>query len=580
MNKVLIANRGEIAVRIARAARDAELASVAVYDDNDADALHVRLADEAYALDGGTGDTTYLNSDKLLKIAKRAGADAIHPGYGFLSENAGFARDVSEAGLVWIGPSPETIEKLGNKVTAREIAVAAGAPLAPGTDGPVADADAVRAFADEHGLPIVIKAAHGGGGRGMKIAYRAEEIEDAFESAVREAKVAFGRGECFVERFLEKPRHIEAQILADTHNNIIVAGTRDCSLQRRNQKLVEEAPAPYLSDDQRAKIHESAKAICREAGYVGAGTVEYLVAPDGLISFLEVNTRLQVEHPVTEQTSGIDLVLEQFSIADGNALRVTEDPAPHGHAIEFRLNAEDPARGFLPFPGTIERFEAPTGHGIRMDSGVRSGSVVPEAFDSLLAKLIVTGSTRRQALARARAALDELVVEGVPTVAPFHRAVLTESAFTAESSFSVYTNWIETEFSERLAASPELAAAAPDAPRQRFTVEIDGKAMQLGLPASITAALFDPARGGVGAVEAPAGDVAADSAAVVASINGSFVKWATADGEQVEPGDALAVLEAMKMETTITAHRTGTFSHNQQQAGDTIASGEVLGTIE
>lgn len=580
MKKVLIANRGEIAVRIARAARDAELASVAVYADSDADALHVQRADEAYALDGVTGDDTYLNIDKLLKIAERAGADAVHPGYGFLSENADFARAVIEAGLVWIGPSPEAIEKLGNKVTAREIAVAVGAPLAPGTDGPVADADAVRAFADEHGLPIVIKAAHGGGGRGMKVVHRADDIEDAFESAVREAKAAFGRGECFVERFLDKPRHVEAQILADQHDNIIVAGTRDCSLQRRNQKLVEEAPAPYLTDDQRAKIHESARAICREAGYVGAGTVEYLVAPDGLVSFLEVNTRLQVEHPVTEETSGIDLVAEQFRGADGNTLCVTEDPEPHGHAIEFRLNAEDPARGFLPFPGTIERFEAPTGHGIRMDTGVRSGGVVPEAFDSLLAKLIVTGATRGQTLARARVALDELVIEGVPTVVPFHRAVLQEPAFTAESSFGVYTNWIETEFSERLAASPELAAAAPDARRQRFTVDIDGKAMQLGLPAPIVAALFDPTRGGSEAADALAEDDEADSAEVVASISGSLVKWAAEDGEQVEDGDALAVLEAMKMETTIAAHRGGTFARGAQEAGDSIANGDVLGSIE
>lgn len=581
MKKVLIANRGEIAVRIVRAARDAELASVAVYADSDADALHVQLADEAYVLDGHTGEDTYLNIDKLLQIAKRASADSVHPGYGFLSENADFARAVIDAGLTWIGPSPDAIEKLGNKVTARELAVAAGAPLAPGTDGPVANADAVRDFADEHGLPIIIKAAFGGGGRGMKIVHNAADIEDAFESAQREAKAAFGRGECFVERFLDKPRHVEAQILADTHGHIIVVGTRDCSLQRRNQKLVEEAPAPFLSDEQRATIHESAKAICRAAGYVGAGTVEYLVAPDGLISFLEVNTRLQVEHPVTEETSGIDLVAEQFRIADGEALVVTEDPPATGHAIEFRLNAEDPARGFLPFPGTVERFEAPTGPGIRMDSGIRTGGIVPETFDSLMAKLIVTGATRRQAIARARAALDELVIEGIPSVVPFHRAVLEEPAFVDDTAFGVYTHWIETEFSERLAASSALAAAAPDAPRQRFTIELDGRAMQLGLPVQLVSALFNSARGSTTeATDTPTGNEPADSPDVTAPINANLVKWQAEDGAKVDKGDTLAVLEAMKMETAVTAHRAGTFSRGEQKPGDGVASGDVLGTID
>lgn len=582
MNKVLIANRGEIAVRIVRACRDAALHSIAVYADNDADALHVRLADEAYGLDGSSSEDSYLAIDKLLKVAERSGADAVHPGYGFLSENADFAQAVIDAGLTWIGPSPAAIRDLGNKITAREIAVAAGAPLVPGSDGPVADADSVRAFADEHGLPIMIKAAFGGGGRGMKIVQRTADIDDAFDSAVREATAGFGRGECFVERFLERPRHVEAQILADSHGHVIVAGTRDCSLQRRNQKLIEEAPAPFLSDAQRQTIHKSAKAICRQAGYTGAGTVEYLVSPDGVISFLEVNTRLQVEHPVTEETSGIDLVLEQFRIADGQPLSVQEDPTPTGHAFEFRLNAEDPARGFLPFPGTVTMFAAPTGHGIRVDSGVRSGSIIPDTFDSLLAKLIVYGDTRQQALQRARAALDELVIEGVPTVLPFHRAVLREPAFTGADDLNIYTSWIETEFSQRLAESPELAAAAPDAKRTMLTVDIDGKAVQLGLPTRIISALLNPTRDSHDADAAPAlsGDDDANRAEVTASISGSLVKWQVADGAKIDEGDALAVLEAMKMETTVAAHRAGIFTRGAQQAGEAIASGDVLGTIE
>ncbi|HLQ85238.1 MAG TPA: biotin/lipoyl-containing protein, partial [Salinisphaeraceae bacterium] len=428
---------------------------------------------------------------------------------------------------------------------------------------------------------IVIKAAFGGGGRGLKIVHDSADIEDAFDSAVREGIAAFGRGECFVERFLERPRHVEAQILADTHGNIIVAGTRDCSLQRRNQKLIEEAPAPFLTSEQRKQIHESAKAICREAGYVGAGTVEYLVAPDGLISFLEVNTRLQVEHPVTEETSGLDLVLEQFRIADGWPLSVTEDPEPKGHAFEFRLDAEDPARGFLPFPGMIEAFAAPTGPGIRMDSGIRTGSVIPETFDSLLAKLIVVGNTRRQALRRARSALEELVIEGVPTVIPFHRAVLNEAAFTADDTFGVYTNWIETEFSERLAAAPELAGAASDAARQRITIELDGKAVQLGLPARLVTALFDPASRSAATADIEAEDVDKDGASgeVVASLNGKFVKWAVEDGARISTGDTVAIIEAMKMEATVAAHRDGIFSRAKLQEGDAVASGDILGTI-
>ena len=437
MKKVLIANRGEIAARIARACTDAGLTSVAVYSEPDADSVHVRMADEAYALPGSSSADTYLKIEALLDVADRANADAVHPGYGFLSENADFAQAVSDAGLTWIGPSAEVIRTLGNKVTAREIAVRTGAPLVPGTDGPVEDATAARSFAEEHGLPIAIKAAFGGGGRGMRIARTMDEVESAFDAAVREATSAFGRGECFVERFLDKPRHVEAQVIADTHGNVTVVGTRDCSLQRRNQKLVEEAPAPFLSDEQRRTIHESARDICREAGYTSAGTVEYLVAPDGLISFLEVNTRLQVEHPVTEETTGVDLVREQFRVADGQALSITEDPAPRGHAFEFRLNAEDPALGFLPTPGTVEVFQTPTGAGIRVDTGVRSGSVVPPHYDSMLAKLIVWGQDRQQALRRSRAALAELSIKGLPTVVPFHRAVVEHPDITSPDDLGV-----------------------------------------------------------------------------------------------------------------------------------------------
>jgi acetyl-CoA/propionyl-CoA carboxylase biotin carboxyl carrier protein len=580
MQKILIANRSEIAVRIVRACRDARIESVAVYADNDADSLHVRLADAAYHLAGTTSEQTYLDSDKLLAVAQRAGVDGVHPGYGFLSENADFAQAVAAAGLTWIGPPSEAIRALGNKVTARAIAVRAGAPLVPGSDGPVASADEVHAFAKAHGLPVAIKAAFGGGGRGLKIARRSEDIDDAFDSAVREARAAFGRGECFVERFLDRPRHVEAQILADTHGHVIVAGTRDCSLQRRNQKLVEEAPAPFLTDAQRAAIHRSAQAICREAGYVSAGTVEYLVGPEGEISFLEVNTRLQVEHPVTEETSGIDLVLEQFRIADGAALRVTEDPEPSGHAFEFRLNAEDPARGFLPCSGTIETFEAPTGPGLRMDTGVRSGAVVPDTFDSLLAKLIVHGADRQQALDRARAALNELVIAGIPTVIPFHRAVLKEAAFTARDHLGVYTHWIETEFSQRLAAAPELAAAAPAAARTKLTIDIDGKAVQLGLPPALYTALMHPGSGVATCAIEPDTEDTTDDTQVTASLSGKLVKWVAGDGAEVQAGDPLVVLEAMKMETTVAGPRAGQFARGGQQAGARVTSGEVLGLVE
>ena len=590
MKKVLIANRGEIAVRVARACSDAGLASAAVYSDPDADALHVRVADEAYPLHGSAGADTYLNIPKLIDAAQRAGADAVHPGYGFLSENADFAQAVLDAGLTWIGPSPQAIRDLGNKVTARDIAVRAGAPLVPGTDGPAESAEQVYAFAQEHGLPVAIKAAFGGGGRGMKIARRLEDVEDAFESAVREAVSAFGRGECFAERFLEKPRHVEAQVLADTHGNVVVVGTRDCSLQRRNQKLVEEAPAPFLTDEQRATIDASAKAICREAGYTGAGTVEYLVSPDGLISFLEVNTRLQVEHPVTEETTGVDLVREQFRIADGLPLSFTEDPVPHGHAFEFRLNAEDPARGFLPGPGPVEAFEPPTGPGIRMDSGVRSGSVVPAEYDSLMAKLIVWGEDRAQALRRARAALDELVIRGVPTVVPFHRAVVRSEAFNRADALGVYTTWIESEFAEPLAASPEIAASLPGAERETLTIDVDGRAVSVGLPAALlnalrsggTAGASGAGAAGTGAAGAGSGvdgSGAADDGVLASPMAGNLVKWVAEDGAQVSEGDPVAVLEAMKMETTVRAHRSGTFSREKLEPGASVGRGAALGEI-
>ncbi|MES2530785.1 MAG: biotin carboxylase N-terminal domain-containing protein, partial [Pseudomonadota bacterium] len=444
MKKVLIANRGEIAVRIARACADYGVKSVAVYADADLDALHARMADEAYGLDGQRPADTYLNIDKLLAIAARSGADAVHPGYGFLSENAGFARAVIGAGLIWVGPPPAAIEALGDKVQARKIAMSVGAPLVSGTSEPVRDAQEVVAFAERHGLPIAIKAAFGGGGRGLKVAWRMDEVAELYESAVREAVTAFGRGECFVEQFLDRPRHVEAQVIADTHGRVVVLGTRDCSLQRRNQKLVEEAPAPFLSDAQRARIHQSARDVCAKAGYVGAGTVEFLLSPSGTISFLEVNTRLQVEHPVTEETAGIDLVVEQLRVADGLPLSITETPVPRGHAIEFRINAEDVGRGFLPTSGPVHLFAAPSGPGVRVDTGVASGSTVPGTFDSLMAKLIVTGATRAQAITRARRALKEFRIEGVASVLPFHRAVLEAPDFVADDGFKVHTRWIET----------------------------------------------------------------------------------------------------------------------------------------
>jgi acetyl-CoA/propionyl-CoA carboxylase biotin carboxyl carrier protein len=583
VQKVLIANRGEIAVRVARACKDAGLTSVAVYAEPDRNALHVRMADEAFSLGGTTPGDSYLVVDKILDAAKRSGADAVHPGYGFLSENAGFAQAVIDAGLTWIGPSPEAIIALGDKVQARHIAMAAGAPLVPGTKDPVGGADEVVAFAEEHGLPVAIKAAFGGGGRGLKVARTTEEIPELFDSAVREAVSAFGRGECFVERFLDKPRHVEAQVLADTHGNVVVVGTRDCSLQRRNQKLVEEAPAPFLTDEQRARIHESAKAICREAGYHGAGTVEYLVGIDGSISFLEVNTRLQVEHPVSEETSGLDLVRQQFRIADGLPLEVTEDPTPRGHSIEFRINAEDAGRNFMPAPGPVTRLEIPQGPGVRWDSGVETGGEVVGAFDSMLAKLIVTGATREEALQRARRALDELVVEGMPTVVPFHRAVVRDEAFTTEP-FTVHTRWIETEWDNQVppySAAPVEHDEAEE--RQTVVVEVGGRRLEVSLPAGL-------AVGGGGAPAAAGGakprkrggghgGSAASGDSLTSPMQGTIVKVAVSDGDTVAEGDLVVVLEAMKMEQPITAHKAGTVSGLSAEVGASVTSGAVICTI-
>src|SRR5690349_18841464 len=482
--KVLVANRGEIAVRIVRAARDAGKASVAVYADQDRDAMHARLADEAYALEGSTSADTYLSIDKILSIARRSGADAVHPGYGFLAENADFARAVIAAGLAWIGPSPEAIEALGDKVTARAAAEKVGAPLPPGTPGPVAGADEVVAFAETVGLPIAIKAAYGGGGRGLKVARTIDEVPELFESATREAITAFGRGECFVEKNLAKPRHVETQCLADAAGNVVVVSTRDCSLQRRHQKLVEEAPAPFLSDEQNKTLYDASKAILKEVGYVGAGTCEFLIGADGTISFLEVNTRLQVEHPVSEEVTGIDLVREQFRLAEGQELGY-DDPTPEGHSIEFRINGEDPGRGFLPQPGPIHVFKTFGGPGIRLDSGVTAGDTISGSFDSLLAKIIVTGKDREEALERSRRALDEFEVAGLPTVLPFHRKVVKDPAFTA-NPFSVYTRWIETEFTNDIEPwSGSLPETAASSARHNVVVEVDGKRIAVSLPAKL-----------------------------------------------------------------------------------------------
>ncbi|WP_426006636.1 acetyl/propionyl/methylcrotonyl-CoA carboxylase subunit alpha [Paenarthrobacter sp. NyZ202] len=591
LTKVLIANRGEIAVRIIRAARDEGIASVAVYADPDRDALHVRLADEAYALGGNTAAESYLVMDKIIEVAKQSGADGIHPGYGFLAENAEFAAKVIEAGINWIGPSPEAISALGDKVQARHIAEKVGAPLVPGTADPVKDADEILKFAEEFGLPVAIKAAFGGGGRGIKVARTMEEIPELYESAVREAVAAFGRGECFIERFLDSPRHVETQCLADAYGNVVVVSTRDCSLQRRNQKLVEEAPAPYLSEEQNKRLYESSKAILKEANYLGAGTCEFLVGQDGTISFLEVNTRLQVEHCVSEEVTGIDLVREQFRIARGEALGY-EDPEVRGHSFEFRITGEDPGRNFMPAPGTISTLKNPTGPGIRVDSGVEQGDIISGNFDSMLSKLIVTGSSREQALQRSRRALEEMVVEGIPTVIPFDLAVVTDPDFApVEGPFKVHTRWIETEFVNNIPAwSPSGAGAeGPDAgDRQRVVVEVGGKRLEVVLPSGLGAGVAAVSSGSGAKAgkskkrsrSAGATAAAAGGNALTSPMQGTIVKIAAADGDVVAEGDLIVVLEAMKMEQPLTAHKAGTVRGLTASAGETVSAGAVIATIE
>ncbi|MFI9007947.1 acetyl/propionyl/methylcrotonyl-CoA carboxylase subunit alpha [Actinosynnema sp. NPDC053489] len=577
MRKVLIANRGEIAVRVARACRDEGLRSVAVYADPDRDAPHVRLADEAFALGGDTPATSYLDIGKVLAAARDSGADAVHPGYGFLSENADFAQAVLDAGLTWIGPSPAAIRALGDKVEARRIAREVGAPLVAGTPAPVAGPAEAVAFADEHGLPIAIKAAFGGGGRGLKVARSREEIPELFESAVREATAAFGRGECFVERYLDRPRHVETQCLADRHGTVVVVSTRDCSLQRRHQKLVEEAPAPFLTEEQNAELYRASKAILSHVGYVGAGTCEFLVARDGTISFLEVNTRLQVEHPVTEEVTGVDLVREMFRVARGERLDAV-DPAPRGHSLEFRLNSEDPGRGFLPAPGTVTRFEPPSGPGVRLDSGVEGGTVVRPAWDSMLAKLVVTGATREQALRRAARALAEFRVDGVPTTLPFHRAVVVDPAFAGEP-FAVHTRWIETEFDNRVPPYDGEPQDEPGAvPRETVVVEVGSRRLEVSLPSlpSLSAASRGTAATAVRKPRAAARKAAATGDELVSPMQGTAVKVAVEEGSRVEAGDLVLVVEAMKMEQPLLAHRAGVVRGLTAKPGDAIAAGAVV----
>ena len=585
VSKILIANRGEIAVRVIRAARDEGLQTVAVYADPDRDAQHVKLADEAYALGGATAAQSYLVMDKLIEIAIRSGADAVHPGYGFLSENAQFAQKCIDAGLTWIGPSPESITQLGDKVAARHIAQKVGAPLVPGTKDPVKSADEVVAFADEHGLPIAVKAAFGGGGRGIKVARDRESIVEMYESAVREATAAFGRGECFIERFLDSPRHVETQCLADAHGNVVVVSTRDCSLQRRNQKLVEEAPAPYLSDEQNERLYEASRAILREAGYQGAGTCEFLVGTDGTISFLEVNTRLQVEHPVSEEISGLDLVREQFRIARGEKIE-EKDPVLRGHSFEFRINGEDAGRSFMPAPGTIEKLTVPTGPGVRWDSGFVAGDVIGGNFDSMLAKLIVTGADRKQALQRARRALAELTIEGMPTVIPFHRVVLDDPAFApAEGGeFKVHTRWIETEFNNTIpmySGAPGNVNSDEDE-RTTMVVEVNGKRLEVSLPdlSGGTKHTAKPAASKTRKSRSARGAAKGGGDELTSPMQGTIVKVAASDGDTVAEGDLILVLEAMKMEQPITAHKAGKVSGLSAKPGDTVTSGAVLATIK
>jgi acetyl-CoA/propionyl-CoA carboxylase biotin carboxyl carrier protein len=582
ITKVLIANRGEIAVRIIRAAKDAGIASVAVYADQDRDAMHVKLADEAFALHGTSSAETYLVIDKILGAARQSGADAVHPGYGFLAENAEFARAVIAAGLIWIGPSADAIEKLGDKVSARHIAEKVGAPLAPGTINPVSGAEEVLEFVAKHGVPVAIKAAFGGGGRGIKVAYNVEEIPELFESATREAIAAFGRGECFVEKYLEKPRHVETQCLADAFGNVVVVSTRDCSLQRRHQKLVEEAPAPFLTEDQVKRLYDSSKAILKEVGYQGAGTCEFLVAQDGTISFLEVNTRLQVEHPVSEEVTGLDLVREQFRLAEGGKLEYG-DPEVRGHSFEFRINGEDPGRNFMPAPGPVNVFKAPAGPGVRVDTGVESGDEISGSFDSMIAKLIVTGATREEALARSRRALDEMQIHGLPTVLPFHRKIVNDPAFIgANGKFGIYTRWIETEWANEIEAwSGESEPGSQATERHSVVVEVGGKRIEVSLPKRLLVGGAAPTAGtgpaprrkaGAGSTGAGGGN----SNTIKAPMQSTVVKVAVKVGDSVNEGDLVIVLEAMKMEQPMNAHKTGVVKNIGVAVGETVPAGTVL----
>ncbi|KAA1373106.1 ATP-grasp domain-containing protein [Aeromicrobium fastidiosum] len=582
MAKVLIANRGEIAVRVIRACKDSGIGSVAVYAEPDRDAVFVRLADEAYSLDGSTPADSYLSIEKIIAVAKRSGADSVHPGYGFLAENAEFAQAVIDAGLIWIGPPPAAIESLGDKAKAKQIALKANAPLAPGTKDAVKDADEVVAFARENGLPVAIKAVFGGGGRGLKVARTLEEIPELYESAVREAVSAFGRGECLVEKFLDKPRHVETQCLADSHGNVVVISTRDCSLQRRHQKLVEEAPAPFLTDDQIERLYTSSKAILKEASYVGAGTCEFLVAADGTISFLEVNTRLQVEHCVSEEVTGIDLVREMFRIAAGEELGYG-DPEIRGHSMEFRINAEDGGRGFLPAPGTLTKWSPPSGPGVRLDGGYEEGETIPGSFDSLIAKLVITGTSREQVLARSRRALDEFVVDGMPTVIPFHRSVVDDPAFTAEDgSFDVYTTWIETDYDNQLEPYSGASADADEPEsRERVTVEVGGKRVEVVLPGGLGASAA--AAGGAKKAKRKAGKAAGAAASgdsLVAPMQGTVVKVTVTEGQEVAAGDQIVVVEAMKMEQPINAHKAGIVTGLAVEVGGGVTSGQVVAEIK
>ena len=566
MKRVLIANRGEIALRVIRACKDHGLESVAMYSEEDRDALHAKSADFAYSLNGTVAKDTYLNIPKIIALAKEAGADAVHPGYGFLSENADFAQAVIDAGLIWIGPPPAAISALGDKVSARRIAAAAGAPLVAGTKDPVTGHEEVLAFAKEHGLPVAIKAAFGGGGRGLKVARTMEEIPELYASAVREAIAGFGRGECFVERYLDKPRHVETQVLVDKHGHAVVISTRDCSLQRRHQKLVEEAPAPFLTDAQNEELYRSSKAIMKEAGYIGAGTCEFLVGLDGTISFLEVNTRLQVEHPVSEEVTGIDLVREQFRIAMGESLGF-DDPVVRGHSIEFRINGEDPGRSFLPAPGRITAWNIPTGPGVRVDAGFRNGDVIGGNFDSLLAKLIVTGATRKEAIQRARRALAEFEVGGLATALPFHRAILEDPAYTED--FKVYTSYIENEFTNDIPAFESTAGEIQTrVAAEKLVAEVNGKRFEILVHAPEPVVKRHRAKQSSGGGSSGTG--------LASPMQGTVVKIAVEEGQSVEAGDLVIVLEAMKMEQPLNAHKSGVIKNLKAVIGETVASGTVL----